>query len=99
MRVYLVDNIKVIPFELPQAIDDFFTYNYFYHMALNGNCDEICEEGLCLADKNYYSSMIEITKEMRDVFAEYELTRGELARTEELIDKLTAISCIKRIKS
>ena len=25
---------------------------------------------------------------MRDVFAEYDLTRGELARTEELIDKL-----------
>lgn len=32
--------------------------------------------------------IIEITKEMRDVFAEYELTRGEQARTEELIDKL-----------
>lgn len=32
--------------------------------------------------------ILEITKEMRDVFAEYELTKGELKRTEELIDKL-----------
>ena len=32
--------------------------------------------------------ILEITKEMRDVFAEYELTKKELARTEELIDKI-----------
>jgi predicted GTPase len=32
--------------------------------------------------------IIEITKEMRDVFSQYELTRKELHRTEELIDKI-----------
>lgn len=32
--------------------------------------------------------IIEITKEMRDIFAEYELTKKEFARTEELIDKI-----------
>jgi len=32
--------------------------------------------------------ILDITREMRDIFSEYELTRGELARTEELIDKL-----------
>ena len=32
--------------------------------------------------------ILEITKEMRDVFSQYELTRKELKRTEELIDKI-----------
>ena len=32
--------------------------------------------------------IIEITKEMREVFSHYELTRKELKRTEELIDKI-----------
>ncbi len=33
-------------------------------------------------------TILDITKEMREVFSHYELTKGELARTEELIDKL-----------
>lgn len=32
--------------------------------------------------------ILDITKEMSEVFSEYELTKGELARTNELIDKL-----------
>lgn len=32
--------------------------------------------------------ILEITKEMEEIFSEYELTKGELARTRELIDKL-----------
>ena len=32
--------------------------------------------------------IIEITKEMREVFSHYELTKKELKRTEELIDKI-----------
>ncbi len=32
--------------------------------------------------------ILEITKEMEEIFSEYELTKGELARTRELINKL-----------
>ena len=32
--------------------------------------------------------IIEIVREMKDVFSEYELTKGELARTEELLEKI-----------
>ena len=32
--------------------------------------------------------IIEITKEMREVFSHYDLTRKELKRTEDLIDKI-----------
>lgn len=50
--------------DLFNKLFDFNDYKYFYHITGHGVGESIIENGLLMAEKEYYTTMVEITPDM-----------------------------------
>ena len=50
--------------DLFNELFDFNDYRYFYHITGHGVGESIIENGLLMAEKEYYTTMVEITPDM-----------------------------------
>lgn len=74
--------------ELFNELFNFDEYRYFYHVTGHGVSDKVMEEGLLMAEKEYYTTMIEITPDMigdPETFLKDEKGFGVMQRDEMVI--------------
>lgn len=84
--------------ELHDFLDDTFNevinfndYRYFYHITGHGIGQKIIENGLLMAEKEYYTTMIEITPDMisdPQKFLQDEKGFGQMQRDEMVIVRI-----------